>query len=224
VILTTNSTKFEKQLENIVQYSIGFLEGVQRGKNIFLRNLGEGVLPIMYSYIDVEAKANPSAMHHVYEWYKSGSPFARLYDLDYSVSNMGLSIKSTFKQSTTRSKTADRPFYDKARIMESGVPITIKPKQSSVLSFEVNGEQVFTNKPVTIRDPGGPQVAGSFEKVFDSFMNNYFRQSFLSASGLTDYISKPTAYKKNLPTGAKLGKNAGISTGYRWISNAKIGA
>jgi hypothetical protein len=223
MIVTTNSKNFEKQLQNIVQYSIGFLEGVQKGKRIFLQNLGEGILPIMHSYIDIEAKANPQAMHHVYEWYKTGSPMARLYDLDYTVSNMGLSVRSTFKQSKTKANTADKPFYDKAKIMENGIPIKIAPKKSNVLRFEIDGEEIFTNKPVTINNPGGTEVQGAFERAFDSFMNNYFRQSFLSASGISSYLSKPVAYKKNLASGAKMGKNVGISTGYRWISNAQIG-
>ena len=223
MIIRTNSKNFEKQLLNVIDYSVGFLEGVQKGKRVFLQNLAEGILPIMYNYIDIEAKSNPQAMHHVYEWYKTGSPFARLYDLDYTISNLGLSINSSFKQSKTKSNTSDTPFYDKAKIMENGVPIRIKPKQSSVLSFEIDGEMVFTNKPVTVNHPGGTEVAGSFERVFDSFMNNYFKQSFLAASGVSDYISKPTTYKKNLAAGSKLGKNIGITTGYRWITNAKVG-
>lgn len=223
MIVRTNSKNFEKQLLNIVEYSVGFLEGVHKGKRIFLQNLAEGILPIMYNYIDIEAKANPVAMHHVYEWYKTGSPFARLYDINYTVSNLGLSINSTFKQSKTKSNNSDTPFYNKAKIMENGVPIKIKPKQSSVLRFEIDGETVFTNKPVTVTNPGGTEVSGSFERVFDSFMNNYFKQSFLAASGLSDYIRKPSLYKKNFKSGSKLGKNVGIATGYTWITNAKVG-
>ena len=54
-------------------------------------------------------------------------------------------------------------------------------------------------------------------------MLKYFKQSFLRACGLYDYIQKPTAFKKNIKAGSKAGKNKGIDTGYKWIINAKIG-
>jgi hypothetical protein len=50
----------------------------------------------------------------------------------------------------------------------------------------------------------------------------YFKQSFLKASGLFNYIQKPTLYKKNFSSGSKMGKSAGVSTGFKWITNAKI--
>ena len=59
VSLTTND--FEKQILNIANYSIGFLDGVNKGKKIFLDNMGKGVIYTLGRYIDVEAKANSSA-------------------------------------------------------------------------------------------------------------------------------------------------------------------
>jgi hypothetical protein len=220
VSLTTNS--FEKDLVNIVNYSFGFLEGAQKGKKVFLDNLGRGVIFALGEYIDLEARANSRALHHVYEWYKTGSPEARLFNLNYTVSNLGLSINSTFKQSTTIQADSNTPFYNKARIMENGIPVLIKPKKNSVLRFYSGGETVFTTKPITVRDPGGPEVEKSFERVFDEFMRRYFTQAFLRASGISGYISNPTIYKKNLSAGAKQGRPRGVATGYTWITNAKI--
>ena len=222
MIVTTNSKNFEKQMKNLIDYSIGFLDGAKRGKPIFLKNLGQGVIKALYQYIDLEARANPKSMHHVYEWYKVGSPAARLYDINYTVSNLGLSITSTFRQSKTVSKGSKVPFYDKAKIMENGVPVTIKPKKATALRFEVDGEEVFTKNEISINRPGGPAVEGSFQRVFDEFILKYFKQSFLNASGLYSYIKKPVLYKKNLKSGSKFGKVKGIETGYRWITNAKI--
>ena len=116
VSLTTND--FEKQIINIANYSVGFLEGVQKGKRIFLDNMGKGVIYTLGRYIDIEAKANSAALHHVYEWYQTGSPSARLFDISYTVSNVGLSVNSTFKQSRTVSEDGTVPFYNKATIME----------------------------------------------------------------------------------------------------------
>jgi hypothetical protein len=219
VSLTTNN--FEKQIMNIANYSIGFLEGVQKGKRIFLDNMGKGVIYTLGRYIDVEAKANSAALHHVYEWYQTGSPSARLFDINYTVSNVGLSINSTFKQSRTISEDGTVPFYNKATIMENGIPVLIKPKRTA-LRFRAGGEEVFTRRPVNVRNPGGEEVEGSFERTFDEFMRNYFTQGFLRASGLMDYISNPKIYKKNFAAGAKGGRNTGVSTGFKWITNAKV--
>jgi hypothetical protein len=220
--VTTNLKQFESQMNNIVKYSVGFLDGVQNGKTIFLKNLGLGTIQALAAYIDVSAKGNPRALHHVYEWYQTGSPSARLFDLDYTVSNLGLSINSTFKQSRTLREDSNEPFYNKASIMERGVPVTITPKKSSVLVFEEGGETIFTKNPITVRSPGGDEVRGSFEKTVDEFILRYFKQSFLRASGIYDYIKKPTLYKKNIKAGSKVGRSKGVDTGFKWIANAKI--
>lgn len=219
VSLTTNN--LEKQIMNIAEYSLGFLEGAQKGKRIFLDNMGKGVIYTLGRYIDVEARANSAALHHVYEWYQTGSPNARLFDISYTVSNVGLSVNSTFKQSRTVSEDGTVPFYNKATIMENGIPVLIKPKRTA-LRFRAGGEEIFTRKPVNVRNPGGEEVEGSFERTFDEFMRNYFTQGFLRASGLMDYISDPKIYKKNFAAGAKGGRNIGVSTGFKWITNAKV--
>jgi len=213
---------FEKIISNIASYSLGFVDGANTGKRKFLDNLGKATVFALGQYIDVEARANKAALHHVYEWYQTGSPKARLFDIDYTVSNLGLSLNSTFRQSTSMSRDATEPFYNKARIMEDGVPLRITPKPGGALRFNEGGQEIFTRKAVTIQNPGGQEVAGSFERIFDEFMLVYFKQSFLKASGLFDYIKRPTLYKKNFAAGAKMGKSAGVSTGFKWITNAKI--
>ena len=107
--------------------------------------------------------------------------------------------------------------------MEDGIPVTIKPKRGSVLRFEDGGNEIFTKKPVTVRNPGGDEVAGSFEKVFNEFMLRYFKQSFIRASGLYDYINNPVLYKKNIRAGSRIGKSKGVETGFKWIANARVG-
>lgn len=218
-----NASSLEKQLTNIVKYSTGFLEGAQHGKKVFLNNMGSRVIEALNRYVDAMARSDRDALHHVYEWYKTGSPAARLFDLDYTVSNLGLSIKSTFRQSTSISKDSNTPFYNKARIMELGIPVTIKPKKASVLVFDDAGETVFTKNPITVYNPGGTEAQYGYGFVFESFFNNYFTQAFLKSSGLTDYISNPVSYKHNFAAGAKAGKPLGKKVGYTWIINADIG-
>ena len=96
--IITNSKQFESQLNNIINYSMGFLDGVQKGKSVFLKNLGAGTIQAMAAYVDISAKGNPNALHHVYEWYQTGSPEARLFDIDYTVNNAGLTFNSKFRQ------------------------------------------------------------------------------------------------------------------------------
>ena len=223
MIVRTNTASFNKEMNNIVQYAFGFLDGVQKGKKVFLQNLGVGTIQAMAQYVDVSARGNPAALHHVYEWSQTGSPSARLFDINYTVSNLGLSINSTFRQSRTVRQDSHTPFYNKAKIMEEGIPVTIKPKRSSVLVFTEEGETVFNKSPIVVRNPGGDRVQGSFERTMDEFILRYFKQSFLRASGIYDYINKPTVFKKNIKAGSKVGKSKGVETGFKWIANAKVG-
>ena len=223
MIVNTNTRSFNKQMNNIINYSFGFLEGVERGKKIFFDKLGLGVIQSLSQYIDVQARANPKALHHVYEWNQTGSPGSRLFNLKYTVSNLGLSINSTFRQSKSISENMTVPFYNKAKIMENGMPVTIAPTKSKVLKFNGASGEVFTSKTIKVDNPGGNEVYKGFESTFDEFMIRYFKQSFLRASGLYDYIKKPTLYKTNFKSGSKMGRNKGIDTGFKWITNATIG-
>ena len=223
MIVTANSKSFEMQMNNIINYSFGFLEGVQKGKKIFLDKLGKGVIQALAMYVDAEARSNPQALHHVYEWNQVGSPTSRLFDLNYTVSNLGLSINSTFRQSRTMSENMTVPFYNKAKIMENGIPVTISPSRAKALKFNGPSGEVFTKKPIKVDSPGGDAVYGSFESSVDIFISKYFKQSFLRASGLYDYIKKPVLYKKNFAAGSRLGRSKGVDTGFKWIANATIG-
>jgi hypothetical protein len=217
-----NDAAFKKEMKNIMNYSIGFLEGVQAGKVKFLNNVGVMTKEVLEQYIDSNARVNPEALHHIYEWYKVGSPDARLYDINYTISNLGLSFVSTMKQSTSIKDGSSVPFYNKAKIMEEGAPVTIKPKKASVLVFEDGGETVFTKGKVTVQSPGGTATTGSFEKIVDVFFNRYFTQAFLKTSGIYGYLDNPVVYKKNLSSGKSSGKSKGQQVGYRWIANAGI--
>lgn len=217
-----NTLMFEKQLDNLVEYSLGFLDGAQSGKKIFLDNLAKGTVEALKLYIDAIARSNPESLHHVYEWYKTGDRNSRLFDIQYKITNLGISIDSTFKQSRSIQSGSYEPFYNKAKIMEDRIPVVIRPKGNNPLVFEDNGATVFTKKTIINQFPGGQDVQGSYEKTFDDFMTRYFAQSFLTASGLYDYLNNPTIYKKNFKAGLKGGKSVGQATGFKWITNAKV--
>ena len=206
-----------------MNYSTGFLEGIEKGKIELYASLAPKISELAAQFIDVNAKMSPELLHHIYEWEKVGSPQARLFDLDYKISNIGITFTSSLKQSTSIKNGSNVPFYDKARIMEDGVSITIEPKKANVLRFEVDGTEVYTSSPVTVDNPGG-NTKGQFENIVDKFFGVYFRQSFLSSSGLLQYFKTPQIYKKNLVSAKRGGRALGLKTGYRWVADAgKVG-
>jgi hypothetical protein len=216
------TAQFEKEMRNIVEYSSGFLTGVQKGKTKFLDSVGQLTINALKEFIDSMARVNPEAMHHVYEWNQTGSPSARLFDISYTVSGLGLSLKSTFRQSTSVKAGSTVPFYNKASIMENGIPVRIVPTKKVLAFTDENGEEVFTRNPVTVNNPGGEAVRGSYETAFDTFINQYFSQAFLRSSGILDYIKDVSLYKKNLRAGKSMGRTKGVDTGYRWITNIGV--
>lgn len=214
---------FMKDMNNLFGYAEGFLAGARQGRPVFLKALGELTVEALKKYIDVQARMNRDRLHHVYEWYQEGSPAARLYEFETVVKNTGVSLFSEFKQSQTVSREAKQPFYNKAYVMENGIAVTIRPRRSSVLAFEADGQTVFTRNPVTVNDPGGTEVLGSFERVIDEFINSYFSQSFLEASGILNYLRNPNEFHRSFNAGMKSGKATGMTAGYNWMKNATIG-
>jgi hypothetical protein len=220
ISVTFDSNQLYKDLTNITQYSEGFLEGVQIGKTQFLNSLGAEVIESMKNFIDAQARVDPQILSHVYEWYQSGSPDARLFDLGYTMVGSGLSFNYTFSQSKSIQEGSNVPFYNKAEVMEKGIPVTIVPKKSNVLAFEVDGEDVFTSSAVVVKNPGGQFAKDGFKNVLEMFFNSYFTQAFLQSSGIIDYISNPKEFDTNLPVGKRGGKSAGRKVGTAWIAKA----
>jgi len=215
--------QFMKDINNLVGYSQGFMSGVQQGRPLFLESLGSVAIEALKQYVDANARLNRERLHHVYEWYQEGSPEARLYEFETVVKSTGVSILSEFKQSQTVARDSKEPFYNKAYIMENGIPVTIKPRKSDVLAFDAGGRTVFTRSTINVNNPGGNEVLGSFEDIIDEFINSYFSQSFLQASGIAQHLRNPSSYHKNFRSGMKSGRSAGISAGYNWIRNATRG-
>lgn len=214
--LTIDDTQFKKDMKNIIQYSLGFFEGVKQGVPDFLRGTGASVIESLRQYIDANARISPQLLHHVYEWNQAGSPNARLFDIDYMASGNNLSFVSAFRQSTSIKPGSRVAFYDKARIMEEGMSVTIIPKRK-VLAFEADGETVFTQKPVTVANPGG-NVAGEYERVFNSFFKTYFAQSYLESAGILAYLNNPTDFSVGMSK--RGGRSKGVAVGRSWIAKA----
>lgn len=212
-----DTKQFGSELANMTNYAIGFMDAVEDSENIIRNAVGKDLIEAMKQYVDSSARVNPALLQHVYEWYQVGSPNSRLFDINYTIIGGGLSFNYTFRQSSSIKSGSRVPFYDKARIMENGVPVVIRPKNSQVLAFEDNGEQVFTRKPVFISNPGG-QSQGGLEKTLNSFITNYFSQVYLQSSGVAEYLSNPEDFNKKFPVSKRGGRSLGYSTGRNWIS------
>lgn len=215
--LKTDTSAFLRDMENVIEYSIGFLDGAKSGQKEMLKSLGEKTKEVLESYIDSNARINPAFLQHVYDWNSSGSSTNRLFEINYTVRGNGLSMGYTFRQSNSVKPGSTTPFYDKARIMEQGIPVIISPRKSDVLAFEADGKTVFTKKSVTVESPGGAEAAGGFQKTIDDFFNNYYSQAFFNSGGILKNLSNPMEYNISRSRG---GRNAGRSSGYRWITRA----
>lgn len=211
-----DDSELKKDISNMIEYATGFLEGISSGAPDFLSETGISVIDALKQYIDSNARVSPQLLHHMYEWNQTGSPSSRLFDISYVVSGNTLSFMSTFRQSSSTKPGSYAAFYDKARIMEEGIPVTIVPKKK-VLAFEDNGEEVFTSKPINISNPGG-NVSGEYEKVFNSFFTNYFTQSYLESSGILAYLKSPVDFVKNMSK--RSGRSKGVAVGRNWIAKA----
>jgi hypothetical protein len=214
-----DNRQFQKEINNIMKYSTGFLDGIEKGKSAFYMGLAPKIAEMASQFIDVNARMSPELLHHIYEWEKTGSPEARLFDIDYKITGIGITFVSSLKQSSSIKNGSNVPFYNKANIMEEGIGVTIKPKRAKALRFEVDGQEVYTSREVTVDNPGG-QTQGQFSNVLNNFFGVYFRQSFLNSSGLLQYFKSPQVYSKNLRSAKTGGRSLGLKTGYQWIANA----
>lgn len=222
ITVTMNTARLKKKMDNLIAYSNGFVDGAMAARPQMLQNLGEQVKEVISVYLDAIATANPQAMHHVYEWGQVGSMSGRLFDIDYIIQGGGLSLNATFSQSTSVKSGSTVPFYNKAYIMENGIPVRIEPKNSSVLAFDDNGEQVFTKKPVVIAKPGGEVVAGSFEQNFKSAVKIYLSQVIFDVTEVGMSLKNTRIFKDNLQRGVAGGRSVGVATGKKWVTGSVL--
>lgn len=212
-----DTTHFKKVLNNVAQYSYGFLEGIEINTIVFNTKLAELTEEALKKFIDTKARMYPESLHHVYEWNSVGNSSSRLFEINSTVTKNNINFTGEFLQSQSVSDTSDEPFYDKARIMENQIAIEVEPQSANVLAFEDNGQTVFTIKSIFIENPGGDEVAGSFGKVIEEFFELYFTSTFLRQSGILEQLSFPREYAQHFNAGAKIGRSAGRKAGQRYM-------
>lgn len=208
-------TDLINKMNNVVQYTEGFLVETQKQRAKLNKELGEYVVNLLGKYIDSLAKASPESLHHVYEWGQVGQESGRLFEFDMTASATSVEIFGVFLESSSVAPTGTEPFVDKARIMESGISVTIAPKNAEALVFEDDGETVFVSTSVTVDHPGGEAVVGSFSAAIESFFNTYVTKQVLMP--LLNKMASATDYKKYFGAGAKSGRRVGQTAGRRYM-------
>ena len=202
---------FNKQMNAAIQYSDGFLKGVDQYETYFNAQLAEIIKQAFYKFVDSTARLEPDRLHHVYEWGQVGMDSARLFRIEAFSGRQSIRFVTEFMQSTSTSPSANEPFVDKAEVMESGSTITITPRSGGVLAFEGDdGEMVFTSSEVTVEDPGG-NVAGQFGAVAREFFTNYLNKGMLKE--LISNLETPKEYTQGFRKG--MNYSSGMRQGQR---------
>ena len=208
-----------KKLSNLEKYSKGFFNGIQTNRFNFNSQLALLTKEALEKYIDTKARMDPSSLHHIYEWDMVGNPSGRLFIIDYQVGLNLINFFGNFLPSRSISDTSNEPFVNKAEIMENQIEIQIEPRLNSALAFEIDGEQVFSMNSITIDNPGGDSVSGSFGRAVEDFFNIYFTTTFLRQSGILQRLETPTEYVQGFAMGVSGGgSSAGMSAAQRYMS------
>lgn len=215
-----NNKDLNNKLNNVVKYSNGFVDGIEINKIILMNRLGEYVVDALGKYIDAQARGNPDALHHVYEWGATGSQGGRLFKMNASATKNIIMINGSFLPSSSISDTATEPFVDKANIMENGIGITIEPRDSDVLAFEADGQTFFTMNSIYVANPGGDAVAGSFGRVVEQFFSVYFTRMLLKP--FLDELSTAEEFVQYFAQGARSGYPVGVKAGQRYLDSAGV--
>lgn len=214
-----------KVLNNVVQYTDGFVTETKAKESTIVNKLSKLSVDSFYEYLDQLARVNPGMLHHVYEWGRVGDPDSRLYELKRKLSSKSATVTADFLQSEVPSPSSDQVFYDKATIMEEGITIVVNEVNAEALFFEVDGVEYFRTGPIVIENPGGPEVRGSFVSQFEEFYNVYFDRIYLNAIRFYQYFMDAKPYEQNFGVAMKSNNANGIGkkTALSWIMNMPTG-
>ena len=168
-----NTDKFVEKVISLTVYDSTLLtnlyinpvnqQKINRGAAFLIKNYFD-------QYMDAKARQNPKAYHHVYEFNQTGQSSARLFKANISNTPDGSAIISYNFTSAKVPNDYGYAFPDKAEVMEKNDPIVILPKKKEYLKYILENGQFVTSKKSIVENPGGKEVANSFETTFGSFM------------------------------------------------------
>ena len=205
-----------QSIANSVQTVVWSLASRKGQKNIqktIERSVNRKFLP----FVNALSTANRKTMHHLYEWNKVGVTSARLFDLKIPSASRGktkFSMVVDFRPSKslvplTEAQQTPGPtgetvkrvhvFHNKAMVMEYGLPVVVRPKNSKYMAFdnppgtrETLSGLTFTSRPVTINYADRPTYQG-LEKALQAFFSGYGKQ---------DISNSVRGYSKQVTAGA----------------------
>lgn len=158
---------FTKTVQQVAKYYTDVVSTLNAAIPIINRGIANDVVSTAYQYFDSMA-ASGNGIEHMYEFGHAGDPSMRLYRITQQAGAAGTVLSYEFIEARVPTPDSDKVFRDKARIMEQGVSVTIRPVDATILAFNVGGEDVFTRGPV-ITTPG-KNVAGNFSNMFNDYM------------------------------------------------------
>jgi hypothetical protein len=217
-----DSKDFVKKITNVVQYSKGFSDEAKKNESRLSHGVAELSIDVFYDYLDGLARTHPGMLHHVYEWGEAGNPFDRLVELTTNFSGKTVEVSADFLQSYSISDNSTESFYNKAQVMEEGIPVVINEVNAKALFFMIDGQEFFRVGPIFIANPGGDATRGSFVRVFNEFYEQYFEDVYLQSIRFYDKLRNPKEYSRYIKAASRgqnaynLGKNAALS----WIEGS----
>jgi len=181
-------------------------------QNLFKTTIFNQIEKDFGSYVDSQARVKPRSLHHVYEWNKTGNPAARLFKLT-KLDTDGISFKVNYdfkmSKSTVPSKNKKQKrryvFANKAMVMETGMPVVIRPKSAERLVFELEGQTIFMPKgtSVYVKRPGGSQATNQFSLSYGRFFGGQLVNSSIKASGFQRIFTSKLAKSLEVPLNIK---------------------
>ena len=181
-------------------------------KNLFKTTIFNQIEKDFGEYVDAQARSKPRSLHHVYEWGKVGVPSSRLFKLSKQDTE-GLSFKVNYDFNISKSSVPSKNkkqkkkyiFANKALVMETGMPVVIRPRSAERLVFELDGETVFMPKgtSVTVKRPGGAQATNQFSLSYGRFFGGQLVNSSIKSSGLQRIFNSKMTKALDVPMNIK---------------------
>jgi hypothetical protein len=172
------------------------------------------------NYIDALARSKPKSLHHVYEWKRAGNKNARLsFRINYEL----LQSKSMVPSSNGKRRHV---FANKAKVIDEGKPLVIRPKNAERLVFEYEGETVFMpkGKSVTVRRPGGSSATNQFSLAHSRFFSGRLVNESIKRSGFQKIFNSSMTKALRVPSDIKRVKYSFSANTIRSQADAALAA
>lgn len=232
-------TAAPEQIMGALYYELNVAEEVLTGNAMqqWLKGAAKRTEKDFGLWLDERAKSNPAELQHVYDFYGPdgkagiGMPSFRLFKLKTIPTDN--SFKMTYQFLPSRYPAPIHPrllvpgpsgkvvtrssiFRQKAKVIESGLPVIIRPKGDNWLAVPIRGNRfrgrqnrrdmvdgyglAFSRGPIIVNEPGGPLSTGGFGRNFRVYFRSGIATKRLKYSGYMDRVSQVAKIAgENLP-------------------------